>query len=424
MSRPSTPPDSLRKAAWIFLAAFALLGFSRDWAMVTRTGSIDFRNRVTGARLLVAGEDAYHYKWLPGAPEGWCDVYANRAHPVTKTTVTPAMLLLTGPVAALPYPLAQRFWLLLQWACLTGIWWLWFQPLTSSGTRLLWTFLIVAFSWTLAWRHHVDRGQYYILLTLILSCWITRSRSATASHALLTGAMAGLLAALRPPLLLLVAPFIWWRRPAQRQGLALGCAVAILLPWLGNGDSWGQYGRAMGEWSRIYRHDENPAPGPLAYPPVIEGLGLDHLSRYAVRQYADSSLFRLARALGLPAVPAPLVLAILLLLLGLWWRAAGSRGDAVVLTGIAGWSFLIDFFLPAYRNPYNDTLIPGTLACLLAFAPASRIPLILTACGLGTGWILSVWEPPALWLIHLPTLFFIALACRAVVPTAAPPHTQ
>jgi hypothetical protein len=138
VSGTSARPNFKSQAAWFLLAALALFSFWNDWEMVSQTGSIDFRNRVTGARLLLAGEDAYHYKWLPGAPAGWCDVYANRAHPVTKTTVTPAMLLLTSPVAALPYPAAQRAWLLLEWACLVGIWWVWLAQFPQAESQRLW----------------------------------------------------------------------------------------------------------------------------------------------------------------------------------------------------------------------------------------------------------------------------------------------
>jgi hypothetical protein len=412
------------RAVWILLAALALFRFGQDWDLVSRTGSIDFRNRVTGSRLFVAGEDAYHYKWLPGAPSAWCDVYANRAQPVTKTTVTPAMLLLTAPVAALPYPVAQRIWLLLEWACLAGVWWVWLRRIPAGPMRLLWSALLTGFSFTLAWSHHIDRGQYYILLTFLLCLWMSQSRSETQARSALTGALAGLLIALRPPLILLIAPFVWFRRPAQRQGAALGLAAACILPLLLNGESWGQYARAMGEWSHLYRHDENPVPGPLAYPALIEGLSLEQISRYAVLQYADSSLFRLLRACGLSPVPAPLILSGLLIALGFWMRANWRSEDAVRLTGIAAWSFLLDFFLPAYRNPYNDVLVLNVMACLLPGASIPLRPVLVMGCGLGLGWVLSAWAPPALWLIHLPTLVFTALALHAVVPSAAPDPTK
>jgi hypothetical protein len=410
------------RIAWAFLAVLALNSLRLDWDLVGRTGSIDFRNRITGVRLLVAGEDPYHYKWLPGAPAAWCDVYANRALPVTKTTVPPAMLLVGGPLAVFPYPVAQRLWLLLEWALLGGIWWIWFsQSSTSLRTRLGWTALLVAFTYTLAWRHHIDRGQAYIPLAFLFSLWMTRSlRTPTSgASALFTGAIAGLLIALRPPLLLLIAPFLWLRRPDQRKGALIALAAAILLPWLLNGGSWGNYAKAMGEWSHLYRHNENPAPGPLAYPAVIEGLKLEQLSRYGIPQYADSSIIRLLRACGIAPVPASIPLAALLLLLAGWTWANRDAGDGLLLSGLASWSFLADFFLPAYRNPYNDVMILITVGCLVCqtrpqwFQP----PLIFALCALPLGWILVSTHPDSVWWIHLPTFAWLSVALLALRPS-------
>ena len=72
------------------LAVLAVWSFAADWAMVSKSGSIDYRNRVTGLRLLADGEDPYHYKWTLGKPERFFDPFENPALPITKTTVTPA----------------------------------------------------------------------------------------------------------------------------------------------------------------------------------------------------------------------------------------------------------------------------------------------------------------------------------------------
>jgi hypothetical protein len=399
----------------------ALNSLRLDWELVSRTGSIDFRNRITGVRLLFAGEDAYHYKWLPGAPEGWCDVYANRALPVTKTTATPAMLVLGAPLALFPYPVAQRLWLLLEWGFLAGIWWLWWRRSPGPVMRIGWTAVVVGFSYSLAWRHHVDRGQAYIVLAFFISLWLYLSQARPTAKATLSGAIAGLLIGLRPPLLLLLAPFIWMRRPEQRKSAGIGLAAAVLLPFLLNGGSWSQYAQAMGQWSTVYRHNENPSAGPLPYPAVMEGLKLEQLSRYDVPQYADSSIHRLLRACGLATVPAAVPLTALLIALGFWLRTTGAASDRMMLLGLAAWSFLIDFFLPAYRNPYNDVMILGALGCLVVEPHLPRLTLALTAFALGLGWILVSIHPDALWIIHLPTLAWTGVALTCLNPRFAPP---
>jgi len=54
-----------------------------------------------------------------------------------------------------------------------------------------------------------------------------------------------------------------------------------------------------------------------------------------------------------------------LLTLGFWLAAHRDRPDEVLLCGLAGWSFLADFFLPAYRNPYNDLMNLTAMALLI-----------------------------------------------------------
>lgn len=413
-------PGSSSLGRWVAgaaLAVLALISLVLDWNLVSDTGSIDFRNRITGARLLVAGEDPYHYKWLPGAPASWCDVYANRALPITKTTVSPAMLLLGAPLAALTYPLAQKAWLLCEWALLGGIWWLWFGLLPDRRIRIAWTALILGFTYTLAWRHHTDRGQAYVLLVYLFSLWLTLSLKHKRETSKWAGAIAGLLIAVRPPLLLILVPFLSLRRKDQWKGAAAGLAAGMVLPWLLNGDCWANYGKAMSEWSDVYRNDRNPSPGALPYPAEIEGVKLDQIARYAVQQYADSSLFRLLRSWGWAPVPAPIPLGVLLLALGFWFVGSRHRPDEVLLCGLAGWSFLADFFLPAYRNPYNDLMILTGIAFLIRAQPIPRAPLVLCAMALALGWVMIAVMPGTLWLVHLPTLAFLGVAITCLHPT-------
>ena len=52
------------------LCLLLAISFGIDWSNVSAGGTIDFRNRITGARLLQSHRDAYHYKWrLPEPPE-------------------------------------------------------------------------------------------------------------------------------------------------------------------------------------------------------------------------------------------------------------------------------------------------------------------------------------------------------------------
>jgi len=400
-----------RFLGWTALGLILLHSLALDWRLITGGGSIDFRNRITGARLLLAGRDAYHFKWSPADPAEWCDLYDNRALPITKTTVTPAMLLLHAPVAAMPYPAAQRLWLVVSWLLLAAVWAQW-RPLLPAGLpRTLWTVAVVVFTYTLAWRHHVDRGQAYVILAFFLSWWLTRTLCPEKDGDRLTGFLAGVLCALRPPIFLFLAPFLFLRRRSQVAGAALGLLVAGALPTLVNGSSWSAYGKAMGEWSTIYRTDQQPRPGGQAYPPAIEGLPLDLMARYSVRQYADSSLFRLFRGWGWAPLPAFPFLAALVMAFALWMAGARQAAEPVLLAGLGAWIWLGDFFLPAYRNPYNDVMVAALVpAVWVAASGRHRVGILAGAGGfLVLGWILVAILPPARWMIHLPTWAWLAV---------------
>src|SRR5271156_4650353 len=90
---------------WVMVGLALLVSFWVDFSNTAQGGAIDLRSRITGVRLLEHGINPYYYKWHNGDPEEYCDVYNNPKLPVSKTTGTPAMLMLHLPLAALPYRL-------------------------------------------------------------------------------------------------------------------------------------------------------------------------------------------------------------------------------------------------------------------------------------------------------------------------------
>src|SRR5260221_9382292 len=119
------------------LALLVLVSFGIDFANTAQGGAIDLRNRITGVRLLESGIDAYHYKWREPEPAEYCDPYNNPNLPVSKTTATPALLLVHAPLAAPPYRLGQFLWFFLQWVLLLGTGWLWLRRCGASRQRWL-----------------------------------------------------------------------------------------------------------------------------------------------------------------------------------------------------------------------------------------------------------------------------------------------
>jgi len=403
---------------WIAVGLALLVSFGVDLANTAQGGAIDLRNRITGVRLWEHGIDAYHYKWHEGDAEEYGDVYNNPKLPVSKTTATPALLLVQAPLAAMPYRLAQLTWLGLQWALLLGTGWLWLRACGEAWQRWAMAIFLTGFTYTAAWRLHAERGQAYVLLAFLFALWATATLDGKRGRGFWAGFVAGVLVALRPPFLLL-APFLAWHRRRQLVGAAVGLALGFGLPLLMNPAAWPQAGgwtdyfSAMQTHSELYRNDVDPAPGPQHYPAKMEGIPTDILGSYVAIPYADFSVYALLKALGLEqswlgdeAVPAwvPLLLLALLFAFWLWWMR-GRAGETMV-PGLAAWLFLADSFLPAYRDSYNDVLVLNVVfAGLIA---SRRIPWAAWPCvlALPAGWAVYVLAPEQAWVIDVPTALF------------------
>ncbi len=398
-----------------------------DWSSTARGGSIDLRNRVTGWRLLSEGIDPYHHKWSPDQSGERLDLYNNPAVTVSKTTVTPTFLLLHAPVAALSYRDGQFVWLLAQWACLIGTLLLW-RRAAMTGRGYAWlVVLTLAFTCTAAWRLHAERGQSYVVMLAVMAVWLSLSLTPWRGRLgdLLAGAAAGLLVALRPPLLVVLAPVLLWQLRRQWPGFALGLALAAGLPLLWDASCWADYARGMAEWSRLYRENLNPRPGAQPFPEFVEGMPVDLLGAFARLPFADSSLFYLLRKAGLSAtLPALPVLALFVAIACVWFWRARNASLAVLLAGSAVLAFGIDFFLPALRNNYNDALILGAAAMgWMALDRGRRnLAMWLTAAGAlaGVAALVFTWRSPS--AINLSTLLYAAAAVLILVslPTKAP----
>jgi hypothetical protein len=392
---------------WVAVGLALLVSFGMDLANTAQGGAIDLRNRMTGARLLEHGMDAYHYKWREGDPAEYCDVYNNPKLPVSKTTATPALLMLHLPLAALPYRLAQFLWLFLQWLLLLGTGGLWLRACATPRTRWLVALFVAGFTYTAAWRLHAERGQAYVLLAFLFACWLTATLDPKRGNGFAAGFVAGFLVALRPPFVLL-APFLAWHRRGQLTGAAAGLLLGLGLPLLMNPAGWPDYFAAMRTHSELYRNGIDPRPGPQSYPATIEGIPTDVLGNYAAIPYADFSAHALLRWIGFAPFPAaPVVLAVAVPL-GFWIGLSRKQPAERLLPGLAAWFFLADLFLPAYRDSYNDVLILDVV--LAGIVLAKEFPWAAWPCALALplGWGVYAFAPEEAWLIDLPALCFTA----------------
>jgi len=392
---------------WVALGLLLLASFVVDVENVSQGGAIDLRNRITGIRLLVHQIDPYHYKWQEPEPPEYCDPYNNPLLPVSKTTATPALLLLHLPLAVLPYRIAQFLWFLLQWALLLGTAWLWLRRCPNSFSRWLTALFFIGFTYTSAWRLHAERGQSYVLLLFLFACWLVVTLDAKTSHRFLAGLLAGFLITLRPPFALLL-PFLVRHRRDQLAGAIVGLLLGFGLPLLWDADCWSDYFSAMQSHSAFYLTDNNPHYE-QTYPPMIEGIPTDNILAYYVPiPYADFSIHALLKYLGweihlVELMPPHLLIAIPFIL---WLWFSRKQSTEALLPGVVAWLFLVDLFLPAYRNSYNDVLILNFVA--LGFLASTRISRATWLCllALPLGWSIYALSPNQPWLINLPSFLF------------------
>jgi hypothetical protein len=396
---------------WIAIGVALFVSFVFDLANTNVNGAIDLRNRITGVRLLESGIDPYTYKWHYDDPDIYLDVF-NNPNPlvtVSKTTASPALLILHAPLAALAYRDGEFVWLFAQWALLLGTGWLWLRACTADWQRMAIAILLTGFTFTAAWRLHAERGQSYVLLAFVFAAWLVLTLDRTWGRHWLVGIIAGLLIALRPTFALLV-PFMALHRRAQLIGVAMGLLVSVGLPMLAHQPCWTDYYAAMQVNSELYRNDVNPRPGPHHYPPQIEGTPTLLIAKFAVIPYADFSAFALLRWLGIehewlgdqawPAWPLLLVVAVGF---GLWLALTFRRAPETLLAGLAAWVFLADLFLPAYRDNYNDVLILDVAAA--GIVVAASLPWAIWPIGLALpfGLLVYVLAPEQVAFINFPS---------------------
>lgn len=191
---------------------------------VQRYAGIDLRNRVVGARVMLAGHNPYAFHWQPGMPLEWLDpVHDPRVH---RLTAPPTTLWLYATLAPLPYRAQRILHCLLEWAALIASIALLARLVPEGRLRLL--FVLVALVFFVLgdiWRMHVERGQVYVfhLLALTLGAYLlAHERDWTAGLAF------GLAAFMRLNLLVLVPAFFLLGK-GRTAGMALALVVGGIL---------------------------------------------------------------------------------------------------------------------------------------------------------------------------------------------------
>jgi hypothetical protein len=377
--------------------AFTVHAYADD---ISRFAGVDLRPKVVGARQLVVHADPYVIPPAPPASEHLIDPLQRYPGP-SRVSYPPTLLLfLYGPLLGLSYGAERLAWASLEWLALLGILVVGARSMPDRTARLAWIAAVTfGVAGSLGWRLHVERGQYYVFLALLVVA--AGARLSREPRDLLAGVLLGVAIGFRPTLALI--PVLLWlatRTRAAVAALATGAGMCVAtLPWTGVA-VWKSYFGLVEHYQRYLQvggHRFGPAIGA---PRVVEGMNIASLLDLPASNTSFRVLYEeLASSAALRALlpmdryrlwSSALTLAITALgaLVALGLRRA-RRSPRLAFAWAVTAALAADIVLAPIRYPYCDVLLLAALAPLLPLLTRHRPYrglLVLVLAALGT-WI-------------------------------------
>jgi hypothetical protein len=343
---------------------------------------VDLRCKVVAARAMLRGLDPYIFEWREGMPLELLD--ATRRHPgPSRANYPPTLLMLYAPLAGLPYRVQRSAWFILEWssliaslALLAGT----IRPRAAKTALLaLGLFFFVAGD---IWRFHVERGQFYVFVLLLLTLG-TRSLLRGDLQWGRAGLYFGLATAFRPTFLIVAVPLalLGYRKTAGAMAAVLAVAMLLTLPLVGL-RGWASYAAQVRVYEQVAASSDKGAEflgrtyGPARAVPTA-GEGGD-LVGFLPIETGGSTLIgsfkpihaRLVRFLALPPLTTIARSASLAMALAVGCLALALRRTRRVFSGrfVAAFATVaaidLEYFLPV-RYSYSDILFLQPLALLV-----------------------------------------------------------
>ncbi|WKZ65532.1 MAG: glycosyltransferase family 87 protein [Flavobacteriales bacterium] len=413
----------------LILGAALLFSLAIDFSLTRKYGGVDLRDKVVGARSLIAGRSMYFSPWRPGEPERFADPMVPPGATMTRYTGTPFQSLVMAPLGALPFGAARLPWLVLQYALLLLTVVLARSAFAGTGWpgALVAGIVLVALLASTSWRLHVERGQVYVIFAALIAglFWSL----AKARH-LLTGALAAALVLFKPTYAFLLLPLVLRVNARMLIGaVAMVGASAAVFAIIPNGLlAWSEYLEAMRIWSTMPGLGAPPStdPGAFAYPSLIEGLA--NLREHHAMEFENGSIAAVLLAVvglslsgWLPWVAYGTVLLTGLLLLRR--NAARASAEHLLLLGFIAWTVLM-MLLPTPRFDYQ--LVHWVAPALLVVLGGQRRPFMLDAMLLvAAGLVVGAWSILPVDILLAEGLLLVVCAWvlvasgRQVAPKAA-----
>ena len=162
----------LQRAILFGLLLISVFNFFMSMNDSFQYGGVDLRNKVVGSRYFWQGINPYSIVLNPPTDDRLLDPIRRYPGP-SRATVAPLVLAFYGILAWLPYKVQRIAWALFEWMAMFASIFLLNKTIRSHKSKFI--FLCISLLFFVSgyfWRLHVERGQYYIFLTLILSIGI------------------------------------------------------------------------------------------------------------------------------------------------------------------------------------------------------------------------------------------------------------
>ena len=206
----------------VLACGLCLVNVWHSYHDVQNYGGTDLRVRVVGARALLRGINPYTIKDTADLDPTLRDPDQSG---LSRCTYPPTLLCFYAPLSSLKYPTQRVIWAVLEWcAFLASV--LVLGACIKSRDARYW-FVVAAiglFGSSFFWRLHVERGQYYIFVLLLIS--IGMLLLLKTQHAVAAGIFWGFAICLRPTVGLLVVPYLM---SSHRRMAITAIATAMVL---------------------------------------------------------------------------------------------------------------------------------------------------------------------------------------------------
>jgi hypothetical protein len=418
---------SLQVFFTILLTLCLVFSFIPDFQNTIHYGGIDLRTRVVGTRVALMGKDPYFFRWRSGMSDQLIDPDVQRNAQTSKLSVTPSVLELHAPFAQYPYFQQRIIWLFLQWLALIASLIVFLYKSKSQLQSTLFCVLSLCFANSLFWRLHIERGQIYILIVLLLSIAFLLYQEKSHLRKLLSGVIIGVSITLRPPLILMMLPFFIQRQFSMIIGSLLGLFIGV---WpLSQMDLWKSYFLAMARATQYISSHGIASPelnkiriGNI-YPEWIEGLNnLTKTKNITATNSSIQNIFLSFNIEDIYNIKLALLL-IVIVVMSLFLTKNISKNTSAELLFLSGSIFYLfaEFFIPAPRYSYNDVqwLFPLFLIFLDVknrnFYIGGSTLLLMTSLVLCLG--LCPWIPKFLLISIYMMAFYVGLTTLQMLAT-------